>query len=252
MLICRVGQWGGEWEGCSRQTDYLGNPEAWWENYELSPVPGEKGTWEVKDLRAQAGLAEKGFLRPPFLASSQALLPTGKQERLLSFPYSVSRLYPTLLGVEGNHRMAFLFDVLSAQPSGLCSCTASVYLELTFRGRYLSMQRQASCAKYNEFVTVPRATDILFCLWAAWPRCSASLRMKWAHGNVFKDINSCCLDRGEPPGENTQASAQCRAHPGSKCGLVLSTSVTLYASWCRSDLPHSCVVLLLPPLGAPF
>lgn len=111
----------------------LRSPEACWGNYELSPVPREKGVWEVKDLRAQAGLIccnRKGpldLLYPPQLQALHPIRMSG-ETAFLSIGQSaqgqrsgLSYLYLTLLRVKERHGMAFLFDVPSAQLHCLCA-----------------------------------------------------------------------------------------------------------------------------------
>lgn len=113
-----------------RQKDYLGSPEACWGNYELSLVSGEKRTWEVKDLRVQAGLVSaaerKGSLDLLYSPQSQALLPTrmSGDTAFLSTGQTVQG-HGTDLSclcdpVQGTG-VAFLFDVPSAQLNYLCS-----------------------------------------------------------------------------------------------------------------------------------
>lgn len=41
---------GQDGQGCSKQRDFLGELGGMLGNFELSPDPGEKGTWKVKDL----------------------------------------------------------------------------------------------------------------------------------------------------------------------------------------------------------
>ena len=125
--------WGGQGgQRYCRQKDYLGSPVACWGNYELSPVPGEKGTWwEVKHLRAQAGLVccsrEEGFLRPPLLSSIPGIA-SNRNVRRDAFPFHRAvrpaakvRLVLSVSDPAHGTAVAFLFDVPSALLNYLCS-----------------------------------------------------------------------------------------------------------------------------------
>lgn len=87
-------------------------------------------------------LQQEGFCRPLLLSSIPGSVSNREVRETAFFSIGqpaqghrtgLSCLYLTLLSLEENHCVAFLFDVLSAQLTCWCSWTASVYLELTFK-----------------------------------------------------------------------------------------------------------------------
>lgn len=106
---------------------------------------------------------------------------------------------------------------------------------MTFKRWHLSQESNASCAKYIEFMTVSRAADISFCLWAAWPMCLASLEWSRNMGMFSKASTGVAWTEENHHVKIPQGLFLVQGRPGSKCDLVLRAS--LYKSWCWQRVP---------------
>lgn len=170
--LCGCG-WDGQ--GCSRQRDHFGIREACWGIRSAPWCLENKAHGGVKDLRAQPGLVwlqQEGFLRPPLLSSIPGPTSNRKVWRdCFSFQRAVCpgpRLVcPACLCPCSGYRETTVWlsrfrCECSAQLSVFLACFCVLGVDL----QSMTSERQcrASCARYSEFVTASRATDmLLFC-----------------------------------------------------------------------------------------